>query len=74
MHDMGDDISKNRLSGYPRYRPVFRLINFEDYFFLYPPSSGIASCVGTAGTLHDAYTWCSPTISSRAGFDLGCKF
>ena len=25
--------------------------------FLYPPSSGIASCVGTAGTVCDAYTF-----------------
>ena len=25
-------------------------------FFLYPPFSGIAPCVGTAGTVHDAYT------------------
>ena len=26
------------------------------HFFLYPPSSGIAPCVGSAGTVHDAYT------------------
>ena len=25
-------------------------------FFLYPPFSGIAPCVGIAGTVHDAYT------------------
>ena len=24
--------------------------------FLYPPSSGIAPCVGTAGKVHDTYT------------------
>ena len=24
--------------------------------FFYPPSSGIAPCVGTAGTVHDTYT------------------
>ena len=26
------------------------------YFCNDPPSSGIAPCVGTAGTVHDAYT------------------
>ena len=30
--------------------------------FLYPPSSGIASCIWTAGTVHDSYTWRGPTI------------
>ena len=29
-------------------------------FFLYLPSSGIAPCVRTAGTVHDAYTWLGP--------------
>ena len=26
------------------------------YFFLYPPSSAIASCIGSAGMVCDAYT------------------
>ena len=30
--------------------------------FLYPPSSGIASCVGTAGRAHDSYTWHGPAM------------
>ena len=35
----------------------FRVLAHPKTFFLnYPPSSGIASCVGTAGTVHDAYT------------------
>ena len=32
---------------------------FKDRLF-YPPSSEIAPCFGTAGTVHDAYTWQGP--------------
>ena len=32
------------------------LRKFGCFFFLYPPFSGIAPCVGTAGMVHDTYT------------------
>ena len=36
----------------------YSILQVTEYrlFFKYPPSSGIAFCVGTAGTVHDAYT------------------
>ena len=39
---------------------VFVIAYYIVCFFLYPPSSGIASCVGIAGTVDDAYTWHGP--------------
>ena len=52
-----------------RYINIFRFLNYfvikdnrhlaslrELLFFKYPPSSGIAPCVGTAGRVHDTYT------------------
>ena len=54
-----------------RERPSYSLFSITVHvfhFFYYPPSSGIASCVGTAGMM----TWCLHlTWPSRAGSDLG---
>ena len=40
-------------------------------FFLYLPTSGIAPCVGTAGTVHDTTLDLALLCSSKAGADLG---
>ena len=42
----------------PMIRSTTKRQNEKDQndIFLYPPYSGIAPCVGTAGTVHDAYT------------------
>ena len=43
-----------------------------DYFFFkYPPSSGIAPCVGTAGTVQTPTLDAALLSSSRADADLG---
>ena len=41
------------------------------YFILYPPSSGIAPCVGTAGMVQTTTLDAAMLSSSRAGADLG---
>ena len=38
------------------------ILELDSSAFFYPPSSRIASCVGTAGTVHDAYTWHGPAM------------
>ena len=40
-------------------------------FFKYPPSSGIAPCVWTAGTVQTPTLDAAQLSSSRAGADLG---
>ena len=55
-----DALHKN-LGLQPRHRGLVFL------FFYFSPFFGIASCVGTAGTVHDA----ALLYSSRAGSDLG---
>ena len=34
----------------------------QNTFFLCPPSFGIASCIGTIGTVCDTYTWYGPAM------------
>ena len=43
----------------------------QPHFFKYPPCSGIASCVGTAGTYMTPTLEAALLCNSRAGPDLG---